>query len=125
MVVVTSLGPPEEGIHHKEEGTTTYVNDKCLGKGTFYISESRVSWVGDAGHKFSLEYPHISLHAISRVRTTALPIFNPLFVLLPIMHYLMCISTTIVTCAIFVCSLGCYNVSVRRKSVFNDRRQVS
>ena len=80
MVVVTSLGPPEEGIHHKEEGTTTYVNDKCLGKGTFYISESRVSWVGDAGHKFSLEYPHISLHAISRVRTTALPIFNPLFV---------------------------------------------
>ena len=67
MVVVTSLGPPEEGIHHKEEGTTTYVNEKCLGKGTLYISESRVSWVGDAGHKFSLEYPHISLHAISRV----------------------------------------------------------
>ena len=68
MVVVSSLGPPEEGIHHTEEGTTTYVNEKCLGKGTLYVSESRVSWVGDAGHKFSLEYPHISLHAVSRVR---------------------------------------------------------
>ena len=68
MVVVTSLGPPEEGIHHKEEGTTTYINEKCLGKGTLYVSEARVSWVGDAGHKFSLEYPHVSLHAISKVR---------------------------------------------------------
>jgi len=66
MVVVTSLGPPEEGIHHKEEGTTTYINEKNIGKGTLYVSESRVSWVGDLGHKFSLEYPHISLHAVSR-----------------------------------------------------------
>ena len=71
MVVVSSLGPPEEGIHHTEECTTTYVNEKCLGKGTLYVSESRVSWVGDAGHKFSLEYPHISLHAVSRVRIWA------------------------------------------------------
>ena len=67
MVVVTSLGPPEEGVHHREENTTTYVNEKSLGKGTLYVSESRVSWVGDRGHQFSLEYPHISLHAISRV----------------------------------------------------------
>ena len=60
MVVVTSLGPPEEGIHHREDNTTTYVNEKSLGKGTLYVSESRVSWVGDRGHQFSLEYPHIS-----------------------------------------------------------------
>ena len=72
MVVVTSLGPPEEGIHHKEENTTTYVNEKSLGKGTLYVSESRVSWVGDRGHQFSLEYPHISLHAVSRVSTNAI-----------------------------------------------------
>jgi len=70
MVVVTSLGPPDEGVHHKEESTTTYINEKSLGKGTLYVSESRVSWVGDAGHKFSLEYPHISLHAVSRDTTT-------------------------------------------------------
>ena len=82
MVVVSSLGPPEEGIHHKEENTTTYVNEKSLGKGTLYVSESRVSWVGDRGHQFSLEYPHISLHAVSRVSICNLQvIFCILYVL--------------------------------------------
>ena len=82
MVVVSSLGPPEEGIHHKEENTTTYVNEKSLGKGTLYVSESRVSWVGDRGHQFSLEYPHISLHAVSRVSIGNLQvIFRILYVL--------------------------------------------
>ncbi len=66
MVVVSSLGPPEEGIRHREPNTTSYINEKCLGKGTLYISEARVSWVGDAGHTFSMEYPHIALHAVSR-----------------------------------------------------------
>jgi len=66
MVVVTSLGPPEEGLRHTEPNTLTYINEKALGKGSLYISESRVSWVGDAGHKFSLTYEHISLHAVSR-----------------------------------------------------------
>ena len=49
-----------------QANTTTYINQKPLGKGTLYISEARVSWVGDAGHVFSLEYPHIAMHAISR-----------------------------------------------------------
>jgi hypothetical protein len=66
MVVVSSLGPPDEGIIHKEVATTTFINEKPLGKGTLYISEARVTWVGDAGHTFSLEYNHIALHAVSR-----------------------------------------------------------
>jgi len=70
MVVVTSLGPPEEGMRHVEPNTITYINEKTLGKGKLYISESRVSWVGDAGHQFSLTYEHISLHAVSRDRST-------------------------------------------------------
>ena len=41
-----------------------------LGKGKLYIAESRVSWVGDAGHQFSLTYEHISLHAVSKDTTT-------------------------------------------------------
>merc|ERR1712008_126299 len=44
-------------------------NEKRIGKGTLYISEARVTWVGDASaanHTFSLEYNHISVHAISR-----------------------------------------------------------
>ena len=41
MVVLTRLGPPEEGVRHKEESTSVYVNEKCLGKGVLYISEAR------------------------------------------------------------------------------------
>lgn len=69
MVVVSSLGPPEEGVVLKEPGVTTFINEKRIGKGTLHISEARVTWVGDASvgqHTFSLEYNHIALHAISR-----------------------------------------------------------
>lgn len=67
MVVLTSLGPPAEGVRHKEESTNVYFNSRSLGRGTLYISEARVSWVADvAGRGFSLEYPHIALHAVSK-----------------------------------------------------------
>ena len=66
MVVVSNLGPPEAGIVVEEAGVLTYINQKNLGKGKLYISEARVSWVGDAGHTFSLEYNHIALHAVAR-----------------------------------------------------------
>ena len=66
MVVVSSLGPPEEGIVHKEANVTAFLNDKNVGKGTLHISEARVTWVGnDAGaHTFSLEYNHIGKYKI-------------------------------------------------------------
>eukprot|EP00095_Tigriopus_kingsejongensis_P004118 snap_masked-scaffold122_size333723-processed-gene-2.15 protein:Tk04118 transcript:snap_masked-scaffold122_size333723-processed-gene-2.15-mRNA-1 annotation:"methylosome subunit picln" len=66
MVVLTRLGPPEAGIRHTQPLTTVYVNERPLGVGVIYISEARVSWVGEAGQGFSLEYPHISLHAVSK-----------------------------------------------------------
>merc|ERR1719309_485732 len=66
MVVVTSLGPPEDGVRLKVENTGVYINRKQLGMGVLYISEARVSWVGIQGQGFSLEYPHIALHAVSR-----------------------------------------------------------
>jgi len=66
MVVVTSLGPPDEGVRRKQENTAVYINRRQLGMGTLYISEARVSWVGIQGKGFSLEYPHIALHAVSR-----------------------------------------------------------
>ena len=49
MVVVTSLGPPEEGVRLKVENTAVYINRKQLGMGALYISEARVSWVGIQG----------------------------------------------------------------------------
>ena len=66
MVVVSSLGPPEEGVRLKVKNTGVYINRKQLGMGVLYISEARVSWVGIQGQGFSLEYPHIALHAVSR-----------------------------------------------------------
>jgi len=66
MVVVTSLGPPEEGVRMKQENTAVFINQKSLGMGALYISDARVSWVGITGQGFSLEYPHIALHAVSR-----------------------------------------------------------
>ncbi|XP_072750189.1 methylosome subunit pICln [Anoplolepis gracilipes] len=67
MVVLSSFLPPREGIRHEEPNTTLYINDREVGKGTFYVTESVLSWMdNDTQQGFSLEYPHISLHAISR-----------------------------------------------------------
>ncbi|XP_014219383.1 methylosome subunit pICln [Copidosoma floridanum] len=67
MVVLSNFLAPEEGIRHEESHTTLYINDTEVGKGTLYITESLLSWVNnDTRQGFSLQYDHISLHAISR-----------------------------------------------------------
>lgn len=66
MVVLTSFPPPTQGIKHQQPNTSVHVSSKNLGKGTLFIAETRVSWVSDASQGFSLEYPSIALHAISR-----------------------------------------------------------
>ncbi|CAA9998734.1 unnamed protein product [Nesidiocoris tenuis] len=67
MVVITSFSPPTEGIRHQQPATLAVMNKKELGKGTIFIAESQLSWVDStSGCGFSLEYPHISLHAVSR-----------------------------------------------------------
>merc|ERR1712020_723505 len=54
------------GVRLKVDDVATFINRKQLGMGALYISEARVSWVGIQGQGFSLEYPHIALHAVSR-----------------------------------------------------------
>lgn len=89
MVVLSSFPPPTEGIKLVQPNTGAFINARDLGHGTLYIAErfvllfmininfyhlkmpfencSRVSWVSAAsGQGFSLEYPHISLHAVSK-----------------------------------------------------------
>ncbi|ELT98946.1 hypothetical protein CAPTEDRAFT_184496 [Capitella teleta] len=66
MVVLTSFQPPEDGVRHKQDNTRALVCTRDMGNGSLFITESRVSWVGVNGQGFSLEYPHISLHAVSR-----------------------------------------------------------
>lgn len=67
MVVVRNFLAPQDGIRHEEQNTTVYINESEIGKGTLYITDSLLSWVNsDTQQGFSLEYPHITLHAISR-----------------------------------------------------------
>ncbi|KAB5543307.1 hypothetical protein PHYPO_G00077550 [Pangasianodon hypophthalmus] len=66
MVVLQNVSPPREGVRHEEVDITAVLDGKRLGSGTLCVAESRVSWVDGSGVGFSLDYPSISLHAISR-----------------------------------------------------------
>uniref|UniRef100_A0A673Z9W8 Methylosome subunit pICln n=1 Tax=Salmo trutta TaxID=8032 RepID=A0A673Z9W8_SALTR len=66
MVLLRSVPPPSEGVRHEQAETTAVLDGKGLGAGTLYVAETRLSWFDGSGMGFSLEYPTISLHAISR-----------------------------------------------------------
>ncbi|KAM8975827.1 methylosome subunit pICln [Pelodytes ibericus] len=70
--VLSSFSPPADGVRRLQPGTEAVVSGKGLGPGTLYIAESRLAWLNGSGLGFILEYPSISLHAISR-DTTAYP----------------------------------------------------
>ncbi|KAK3609706.1 hypothetical protein CHS0354_011393 [Potamilus streckersoni] len=65
-ITICFFSPPEEGIRHKEKNIVANVEGRDLGNGTLYITESQLSWLSQEGQGFSLFYPAISLHAISR-----------------------------------------------------------
>ncbi|MBZ3880141.1 Mitogen-activated protein kinase 14 [Sciurus carolinensis] len=60
--------PPgqDEGLRQQQPDTEAVLNRKGLGTRTLYLAESRLSWLDSSGLGFSLEYPTISLHAVSR-----------------------------------------------------------
>ncbi|XP_071453881.1 methylosome subunit pICln isoform X1 [Hetaerina americana] len=71
MVVLTNFVPPTEGIKLQLPSTSVMINNREIGSGIIFITESTLSWVNDdSGEGFALEYPHISLHAVSRDRSS-------------------------------------------------------
>lgn len=67
IVSLTSISQPnDEEVKHRELNTTVFIKDFNLGKGTLFVAKNRLSWLTDNGQGFSLEYPIISLHAVSR-----------------------------------------------------------
>ncbi|XP_060779454.1 methylosome subunit pICln isoform X3 [Neoarius graeffei] len=66
MVLLKSLSPPAEGVRHQQSETTAVLDGKGLGSGTLCVAESCLSWFNGSGMGFALDYPSISLHAISR-----------------------------------------------------------
>lgn len=65
-MVLKNLRPPTEGVRHEQAETTAVMGGQKLGCGTLYVAETQLSWFDGAGLGFSLEYPAIGLHAISR-----------------------------------------------------------
>uniref|UniRef100_A0A8C6XEM1 Methylosome subunit pICln n=1 Tax=Naja naja TaxID=35670 RepID=A0A8C6XEM1_NAJNA len=66
MSFLKRIPEPSEGIRLRQPGTEAVLAGRGLGTGSLYIAESRLSWIADSGLGFSLDYPIISLHAISR-----------------------------------------------------------
>ncbi|XP_006006363.1 methylosome subunit pICln [Latimeria chalumnae] len=66
MVFLKTFPLPTEGVKHQQDETEAVLDGKGLGTGTLYIAESRLLWFDGSGMGFSLEYPSISLHAVSR-----------------------------------------------------------
>ncbi|XP_046852778.1 methylosome subunit pICln-like [Xenia sp. Carnegie-2017] len=65
--MLTTITEPTEGIYLVERNVQAFVGEKCLGKGPLYVSEDYLSWCDALSAKgFSLEYPNISLHAVSK-----------------------------------------------------------
>uniref|UniRef100_A0A914VUG7 Methylosome subunit pICln n=1 Tax=Plectus sambesii TaxID=2011161 RepID=A0A914VUG7_9BILA len=67
MVVLSNIDPPTEGVRFVQPQVQAFVESNDLGIGTLTVAESSVTWSKtDSGQGFSLTYPSISLHAVSR-----------------------------------------------------------
>ncbi|XP_028401840.1 methylosome subunit pICln-like [Dendronephthya gigantea] len=65
--MLTTITEPVEGVCHVQKQTQAFLAERCLGKGALYVTEDNLSWCDDStGQGFSLEYPSISLHAVSK-----------------------------------------------------------
>ncbi|XP_063250435.1 methylosome subunit pICln [Prinia subflava] len=66
MSFLKRFAPPADGVRHQQPDTEALLAGRSLGTGTLYIAESRLSWLENSGLGFSLDYPTISLHAVSK-----------------------------------------------------------
>ncbi|XP_066477719.1 methylosome subunit pICln [Tiliqua scincoides] len=66
MSFLRRLPAPSEGVRLRQPDTEAVLGGRGLGCGCLYVAESRLSWIENSGLGFSLDYPTISLHAISR-----------------------------------------------------------
>ncbi|XP_008471258.1 methylosome subunit pICln-like [Diaphorina citri] len=66
-IPLSNLPEPSGNVLHQEPATTAYIENENLGTGTLYIAESKLQWTNSSsGLGFALEYPRITIHAISR-----------------------------------------------------------
>ncbi|KAM9317865.1 methylosome subunit pICln [Pholidichthys leucotaenia] len=66
MALLSPLRPPSGGVRLQQDQTTAMMDGTRMGCGTLYVADSHLSWVDVSGRGFSLDYPSIGLHAVSR-----------------------------------------------------------
>uniref|UniRef100_A0A1I7VIR2 Methylosome subunit pICln n=1 Tax=Loa loa TaxID=7209 RepID=A0A1I7VIR2_LOALO len=67
MIVLSNVAAPTDGIRLVQGQVTAYIESECAGEGELTVAESSVTWISNiSGQGFSLTYPSIILHAISR-----------------------------------------------------------
>jgi len=67
MVRLHQFPQPTEGIHFTQDNIVAVVDSKELGTGMIFVTEGNISWInGTSGEGFSILYPKMTLHAISK-----------------------------------------------------------
>ncbi|CAG7728391.1 unnamed protein product [Allacma fusca] len=70
MVFIREFPTPSEGVRLQKENVEAQVGTRGLGKGTLFIAENAISWIGSGSsvEGFRILYPDMVLHAVSRDR---------------------------------------------------------
>ncbi|XP_071798056.1 methylosome subunit pICln-like [Asterias amurensis] len=66
MGLLSAITIPVDGLRQQQGSVAAHVERENFGNGTLYIAESQVSWVNSGGQGFTIPYPAISLHAVSK-----------------------------------------------------------
>lgn len=66
---LSSLPPSTDDVSLVIDSVQVYINADLLGNASLHVTRSRLSWVLESGQSFSLEYPSINMHSISRDKT--------------------------------------------------------
>uniref|UniRef100_A0A915PW23 Methylosome subunit pICln n=1 Tax=Setaria digitata TaxID=48799 RepID=A0A915PW23_9BILA len=67
MIVLSNVAAPTDGIRLAQGQVIAYIESESVGEGELTVAESSVTWISSiSGQGFSLTYPSIILHAISR-----------------------------------------------------------
>uniref|UniRef100_A0A914ZMG6 Methylosome subunit pICln n=2 Tax=Parascaris univalens TaxID=6257 RepID=A0A914ZMG6_PARUN len=67
MIVLSNVVAPSDGIRISQHQTVAFIENERCGEGDLIISEGSVTWICSQSHRgFSLTYPSIILHAVSR-----------------------------------------------------------
>lgn len=63
---LTALPPTTEDVALTIDSVQVFINSYHLGKAALYVTRTRLSWIMETGQTFSLDYPSINMHSISR-----------------------------------------------------------